>query len=130
MKDAPVKECTRRDFLKNTARLCMGIGLPSILPGCSKEEATITRTATPVNEPTNTGSDSEPAYLELHRTGELKRRAEKLWNIMERCRLCPRRCGVNRLECQRRDSFPQNRRDNIPQIKCSRAQFRPPVGPG
>ncbi len=40
----------------------------------------------------------EPAYLELHRTGELRRRWESLWNIMESCRLCPRQCGVNRLE--------------------------------
>jgi len=40
----------------------------------------------------------EPAYLKLHRTGELKRRAEKLWKIMEECRLCPRECGVNRLK--------------------------------
>ncbi|MFW6139315.1 MAG: radical SAM protein, partial [Spirochaetota bacterium] len=31
-------------------------------------------------------------------TGELKKRAEELWAIMEKCRLCPRRCGVNRLE--------------------------------
>ena len=39
----------------------------------------------------------EPAYLALHRTGELKRRGEELWNIMERCELCPRQCGVNRI---------------------------------
>jgi putative pyruvate formate lyase activating enzyme len=38
----------------------------------------------------------EPAYLGLHQSGELKRRADDLWAIMERCRLCPRRCGVNR----------------------------------
>jgi putative pyruvate formate lyase activating enzyme len=42
--------------------------------------------------------DFEPAYLRLHRTGELKKRAEKLWGIMESCQLCPRRCGVNRLK--------------------------------
>ncbi|MDI6758165.1 MAG: hypothetical protein QMD94_00590, partial [Candidatus Omnitrophota bacterium] len=39
----------------------------------------------------------EPAYLKLHKTGELKKRAEELWNIMKNCRLCPRQCGVNRL---------------------------------
>ena len=42
--------------------------------------------------------DFEPAYLELHRTGELRRRAEKLWQSMESCQLCPRDCRVNRLE--------------------------------
>jgi len=40
----------------------------------------------------------EPAYLKLHRSGELKRRAEKLWEIMKKCQLCPRKCGVNRLK--------------------------------
>lgn len=43
-------------------------------------------------------SDFEPAYLDLHRTGELKARAEKLWQVMERCELCPRKCQVNRLK--------------------------------
>jgi putative pyruvate formate lyase activating enzyme len=39
----------------------------------------------------------EPAYLELHRTGELKRRGDQLWALMESCELCPRRCGVDKL---------------------------------
>jgi putative pyruvate formate lyase activating enzyme len=52
-------------------------------------------------EPTRTVealSDFEPAYLKLYQTGELKERADELWAIMESCRLCPRRCGVNRQE--------------------------------
>ncbi len=40
----------------------------------------------------------EPAYLRLHRSGELKKRGEALWLMMEQCRLCPRECGVNRLK--------------------------------
>ena len=40
----------------------------------------------------------EPSYLELHKSGELKRRGEKLWTLMESCELCPRRCGVNKLK--------------------------------
>jgi len=39
----------------------------------------------------------EPAYLKLHRSGELKKRGEELWNIMKSCELCPRKCGVNKL---------------------------------
>jgi putative pyruvate formate lyase activating enzyme len=39
----------------------------------------------------------EPAYLKLHRTGELRRRAESLWAMLESCRLCPRECGALRL---------------------------------
>ena len=61
---------------------------------------TQTETPPPV-EPTHTlqvDSGFEPAYLKLHRTGELKERADKLWAIMESCQLCPRKCGVNRLE--------------------------------
>lgn len=40
----------------------------------------------------------DPSYLELHRTGELSVRLNKAVSIMESCRLCPRACGVNRLE--------------------------------
>ncbi len=39
----------------------------------------------------------KPAYLALHKSGELKKRGEELWQIMESCRLCPRECKVNRL---------------------------------
>lgn len=41
--------------------------------------------------------DFEPAYLKLHKSGELRSRGERLWGIMESCELCPRRCKVNRL---------------------------------
>ena len=39
----------------------------------------------------------EPPYLKLHRAGELRRRAEALFGLMESCRLCPRECGADRL---------------------------------
>ncbi len=42
-----------------------------------------------------------PAYLNLHQRGELKRRAQHLWDVMKRCELCPRRCGANRLKGER-----------------------------
>ncbi len=38
-----------------------------------------------------------PAYLRLHR-GELAARARALEDLLRGCRLCPRQCGVNRLE--------------------------------
>jgi len=44
-----------------------------------------------------TSSNFEPAYLALHRTGELKKRGDELWNRMKPCKLCPRTCGVDRL---------------------------------
>ncbi len=40
----------------------------------------------------------EPAYLALHRTGELKRRVEQALEELKSCRVCPRDCKVNRLE--------------------------------
>ena len=43
----------------------------------------------------------EPGYLKLHKSGELKRRGEKLWQMMEKCELCPRMCGVNKLKGER-----------------------------
>lgn len=45
--------------------------------------------------------NSEPKYLKLHKKGELKRRGQKLWGLMESCVLCPRLCGVNKLKGER-----------------------------
>jgi putative pyruvate formate lyase activating enzyme len=42
-------------------------------------------------------TDFEPAYLALHRTGELQRRAEIAVASLAECRVCPRDCKVNRL---------------------------------
>jgi putative pyruvate formate lyase activating enzyme len=38
----------------------------------------------------------EASWLELHRRGELKRRAETAVRVLTECRLCPRSCGRNR----------------------------------
>jgi len=42
--------------------------------------------------------DSEPAYLALWRSGELAARVEQALSELERCRVCPRHCDINRLE--------------------------------
>ncbi len=39
-----------------------------------------------------------PAYLELHGTGELLRRAESAERLLEGCRVCPRECLAQRLQ--------------------------------
>jgi len=39
-----------------------------------------------------------PGYIELYKTGELKIRIESLNDILKECKLCPRECGVNRIE--------------------------------
>jgi putative pyruvate formate lyase activating enzyme len=41
---------------------------------------------------------SWPAYLELHQTGELVRRAKAAERLLEGCRVCPRECLVQRLQ--------------------------------
>ena len=81
------KTCSRRHFLKHTSQLCLKIGLSSVfLTGLRTNTARASTEA------------FEPAYLQLHKTGELKMRANELYAILEDCRLCPRSCGVNRLE--------------------------------
>jgi putative pyruvate formate lyase activating enzyme len=39
-----------------------------------------------------------PGYIALYRSGELKRRAQALEARLSSCDICPRECGVNRLE--------------------------------
>lgn len=43
-------------------------------------------------------SDSFPRYLGLVRSGELDERIRRAWQLAENCNLCPRACGVRRLE--------------------------------
>lgn len=40
----------------------------------------------------------EPSYLSLYKSGELAKRVRALEKHLERCDICPRNCGVNRLE--------------------------------
>ncbi len=50
---------------------------------------------TPAPAPTAPGW--EPAYLALHRSGELSRRVERAVESLHSCRVCPRNCDVDRL---------------------------------
>jgi len=40
----------------------------------------------------------EPGYIALYQSGELKRRVEALETRLKSCDICPRECGVNRLD--------------------------------
>jgi putative pyruvate formate lyase activating enzyme len=42
-----------------------------------------------------------PAYVALHRSGELRRRVEQAYARLSACDVCPRSCGVNRRETVR-----------------------------
>ena len=39
-----------------------------------------------------------PSYIEAYRTGKLADSIGKAYKILENCRLCPRKCGINRLK--------------------------------
>lgn len=98
MRDHSAKNMTRRGFLRFTGGLCCKMGLSSIFLYACKPEPFPSEATPTVEESDHTSAGFEPAYLKLHRTGELKQRADTLWAIMESCRLCPRQCGVNRLD--------------------------------
>jgi putative pyruvate formate lyase activating enzyme len=38
-----------------------------------------------------------PRYLKLYETGELQKRIDKSWKMMECCTICPKNCKVNRI---------------------------------
>lgn len=99
-----MKEKSRRQFFGAFANLALaGIHLTLFARTSKKKKST--NSDNQKREIPHTGvkaaeidSNFEPAYLSLHRSGELKKRGEELWNIMESCKLCPRQCGINRLE--------------------------------
>jgi putative pyruvate formate lyase activating enzyme len=93
-----LKKFTRGDFFKKLGQLCLGMGLSLILPNWLRIQAFAGKEKSPVKKFAAIDPDFEPAYLKLHQTGELKMRAEKLWQMMEKCQLCPRRCGAERLK--------------------------------
>jgi putative pyruvate formate lyase activating enzyme len=43
----------------------------------------------------------KPSYIELFKTGELQKRIKVAHNLLRECRICPRKCGVNRLVDER-----------------------------
>jgi putative pyruvate formate lyase activating enzyme len=94
-----MKEGSRRQFLRSCLYFALsGLGstfLP-LFTGTGRANKGVSQPcATPQKK---SGKQLEPAYLKLHHTGELRKRGQELWNLMEKCRLCPRECGVNRLE--------------------------------
>jgi putative pyruvate formate lyase activating enzyme len=86
-----MKRQARRKFLSSF--FCAAVSAifsPGVLMAYSggRKSSSIKRSAQPF----------EPSYLKLHRSGALKDRGTTLWQIMEHCELCPRMCGVNKLE--------------------------------
>ena len=100
---------SRRHFLRTCLCLAIaGCGSPlfSLCQGCSDDKRAVgpVRPEAHSREPklsANIGAEFEPAYLRLHRSGELKRRGESLRERMKKCDLCPRECGAQRLDGQK-----------------------------
>jgi len=105
-----MKKQSKRQFIKSCFYLAVS-GLCGAVTwlraGCKNRENSADPPANPgrqekeilkVAEAAKIDPDFEPAYLSLHRSGELKKRGEELWSIMESCELCPRQCGAGRLD--------------------------------
>ena len=105
-----MKDQSRRRFIKSCFYLAISgfsFALMSLFTGCKKKGNSTSlanifdhkkKGQSMVESVANIDPNFEPGYLKLHRTGELKKRGEELWEIMGSCKLCPRQCGVNRLE--------------------------------
>ncbi|MFH1243507.1 MAG: radical SAM protein [Pseudomonadota bacterium] len=105
-----MKGASRREFIKTCFCSVIAASSPlliSLFTACREEQGSTSlpkipggekRDQFPVKEGVRAESDFEPGYLRLHRTGELKKRGKDLWEMMRSCELCPRKCGVNRLE--------------------------------
>jgi putative pyruvate formate lyase activating enzyme len=76
---------TRRDFVKDFLWLSGLVILPaaSVLKGWAREKLW------------------QPAYRKLEESGKFAKRIEEVYALFEKCELCPRRCGVNRLRGER-----------------------------
>ena len=52
-------------------------------------------------EPWQPGEPWEPVYAKLEAEGKLAERVEQTYKLLEKCELCPNRCGANRREGQK-----------------------------
>jgi len=87
----------RRHFLKLMATLPAAIFAKGMFSG---QDANARNLSNHNLMHKNAGSYT-PGYVRLHENGELKKRGESLYNMMESCTLCPRECGTDRLSGQR-----------------------------
>ena len=78
---------TRRSFIGRSTRL---VGGAVLLTACTQ-----------LGEPPDDSGPWQPAYAKLEAKGKLAKRVEQAYAKLDRCDLCPRRCGVNRRAGQR-----------------------------
>lgn len=100
----------RRNFFRKLTYLCYGSILPENILASVFPDPSFFQGDNNVNTESDTSITSdnmsrefEPGYLKLHRNGELRCRAEVLWDMMHNCRLCPRECEQDRISGQSGD---------------------------
>lgn len=76
---------TRRDFIKTSLVLGSSLVLPQTILYAAFQEK----------------QGWYPAYSKLEKEGKLGQRIEQAYSIFEKCELCPRQCGANRLAGER-----------------------------
>jgi putative pyruvate formate lyase activating enzyme len=84
-------EQSRRTFvssISSAAVVSLGSSATGVIAGCRQR----------ARAESGVDPDFEPGYLALHRSGELERRGQALWEGMRSCTLCPRECGAARFE--------------------------------
>lgn len=102
---------SKREFIRSCLLSLPALGgvqsLGCLLTGCkaqgvppttetdaeSLEEIPVRPRGSPQIDP-----EFEAPYVRLHRSGELKKRADRLWKVLASCELCPRKCGVNKID--------------------------------
>jgi len=81
---------TRKEFIKNCC-LAGGAGLLCLACGSFLLSA-----CAGIEDAEDDPPVWQPAYAGLAASGELYKRVDKVYAILEKCELCPRSCGVNR----------------------------------
>ncbi len=89
---------SRRKFLKGLATLPLVLSSPVVLAN-----SLFSKNKTHNMGNASRGSAYNPPYLDLHKSGELRNRADVLWDMMKSCDICPRECNANRLRGNRGD---------------------------
>lgn len=77
---------TRRDFIRKTCLACSA----ALMISCTREAIV----------PPLESDAWQPAYLKLEAEGKFALRVSQARDILKNCHLCPRQCGVNRLDGQ------------------------------
>ncbi len=94
-----MKKQSRRQFINKLALLPAAL----LIPGVLRSTDLFSRKFNANNTSMNNSSDYTPPYVELQKSGELKKRGELLWDMMGDCNICPRDCYTNRLRGRRGD---------------------------